>query len=128
MQKKNGITLKFRFGFRKNFGSQRCFLVMLETCKEAIDSSKDFGALLTDLLKDFDCLSHDLLIAKLHAFGLDLVSLNLQQDYLTNRKQKTKVNSVQDTFKSTARLNNRCSFLWYICVLHGLCLEDHPFY
>ena len=84
---------------------------MLETCKEAIDSSKAFGALLTDLLKDFDCLSHDLLIAKLHAFSLDLVSLNLQQDYLTNRKQKTKVNSVQDTFKSTARLNNRCSFL-----------------
>ena len=59
---------------------------MLETCKEAIDSNKAFGALLTDLLKDFDCLSHDLLIVKLHAFGLDLVSLNLQQDYLTNRK------------------------------------------
>ena len=59
---------------------------MLETCKEAINSNKAFGALLTDLLKDFDCLSHDLLIAKLHAFGLDLVSLNLLQDYLTNRK------------------------------------------
>ena len=50
LQKKNGITLKFQCGFRKNFGSQRCFLVMLETCKEAINSNKDFGALLTNLL------------------------------------------------------------------------------
>ena len=47
-----------------------------ETWKEATDNNKGFGALLTDLLKVlltdlFDCLSHDLVIAKLHAYGLD---------------------------------------------------------
>ena len=52
--------------------------MMLETWKEAADNSKAFGALLTDLSKAFDC--HDLLIAKLHAYGLDLASLKILQD------------------------------------------------
>ena len=66
---------------------------MLETWKEAADNNKAFGALSTDLSKAFDCLSHDLLIAKLHAYGLDLTSLKIVQDYLTNKKQRAKVNS-----------------------------------
>ena len=43
--------------------------MMLETWKEAKDNNKVFGALLTDLSKAFDGLSHDLLIAILHAYG-----------------------------------------------------------
>ena len=50
------------------------------------DNSKAFGALLADLSKAFDCLNHDLLIAKLHAYGLDIYSLNIPHDYLNNRK------------------------------------------
>ena len=68
--------------------------MMLETWKEATDINYAFGALLTDLSKAFDCLSHDLLIAKLHAYDLDLALLKILQDkyyYLTNRKQRTKV-------------------------------------
>ena len=43
---------------------------MFEMGKEATDNNKAFGALLTDLSKAFDCLSHALLIAKLHAYGI----------------------------------------------------------
>ena len=46
-----------------------------------------------DLSKAFDCLSHDLLIAKLHVYCLDLASLKIIHEYLTNRKQRTKVDS-----------------------------------
>ena len=74
--------------------------MMLETWKEATDNNKVFGALLTDLTKAFDCLSHDLLIAKLHAaYGLDLASLKVLQDYLTNTKQRTKVDSFYSSWK-----------------------------
>ena len=73
--------------------------MMLETWKEAADNSKTSGALLTDLSKTFDYLSHDLLIAKLHAYGLDLASLKLIQDYLTNRKQRTKVDSFYSSWE-----------------------------
>ena len=73
--------------------------MMLETWKEAADNNKAFGALLTDLSKAFDCLSHDLLTAKLHAYGLDLASLKILRDYLTNRKQRAKVDSFYSSWE-----------------------------
>ena len=45
--------------------------MMLKTWEKAANNNKAFGTLLTDLSKAFDCLSHDLLIAKLRAYGLD---------------------------------------------------------
>ena len=73
---------------------------MLEIWKEATDNNKAFGALLTDLSKAFDCLSHDLLIAKLHAYGIDIDSLNILQDYLSYRKQRTKVDSFYNSWEA----------------------------
>ena len=93
------ISSNFQCGFRKGYGAQHCLLMMLETWKEATDNNKAFGALLTDLSKAFDCLSHDLLIAKLDATGLDLASLKILQDYLTNRKQRTKVDSFYSSWE-----------------------------
>ena len=46
-----------------------------------------------DLSKAYDCLPHDLLIAKLEVYGLDTASLSLIKNSLANRKQRTKVES-----------------------------------
>ena len=44
-------------------------------------------------IEGFDCLDHELLIAKLNAYGFSLTALKLVHNYLSNRKQRTKINS-----------------------------------
>ena len=55
------------------------------------------------LSKAYDYLSHDLLIAKLEAYGLDSSSLNLLLDYFTFRKQRTKVDSAYSKWSKIRR-------------------------
>ena len=81
----------FLCGFRKGMSSQCCLLFLVEKWRKALDNK--CGVLLTDLSKAFDCLRHDLLIAKLHAYGFDPVSLKLIHSYLTERFQRMKVNA-----------------------------------
>ena len=89
---------KYQCGFRKGYSTQYCLLAMLEKWKSAVDKLKSFGALLTDLSKAFDCLSHELLLTKLHAYGFVTTALRLIHSYLSNRKQRTKVNLVKGLY------------------------------
>ena len=77
-------------GFRKGYSTQNCLARMVNRWQKAIDSGKYAGALLTDLSKAFDCINHELLIAKLEAYGFGKKSLSYIYSYLSNRKQRTK--------------------------------------
>ena len=83
---------KQQCGSRKGYSTQQCLLALLEKWKRAVDSGQMFGALLTDLSKAYDCLNHKLQVAKLNAYGFSLPALKLVCVYLSNRKQRTKVN------------------------------------
>ena len=65
--------------------------------KKTVDNGGVFGALLTDLSKAFDCIPHDLIIAILEAYGFHIDALKHIHDYLSNRKQRVKVN---DAYRS----------------------------
>ena len=87
------ISSKFQCGFRKGFSAQHGLSAMLKKWKSAVNNKRNFGALLIDLSKAFDCLPHDILLAKLNAYGFSLPVLRLVQSYLSNKKQRTKINS-----------------------------------
>ena len=87
------LLSKYHCGFRKGYSAQHCLLAMLEKWKNAVDKGKIFEALLKDLSKAFDSLSHDLLIAKLNAYGFSIPALKLVYSYLSSRKQCTKINN-----------------------------------
>ena len=73
-------------GFRKGNSTQHCLIVMVEQWKKALDKKQTAGAILTDLSKAFYCINHDLLIAKLNAYGFDKNALKFIHTYFTGRK------------------------------------------
>ena len=86
------IFQKYQRGFRKGFSAPYFLEVTLEKQKGAVEDKKVFGALLIDLSKTFDCLSRELIIAKINAYGFSLPPLKLIDDYLSNRQQRTMIN------------------------------------
>ena len=90
---------KYQCGFRRGFNAQNCLLAMLEKWKSSVDKGKVFGVVLTDLSKAFDCLSHELIIAKLNAYGFSLSALKLMQSYLSERKQRTEINQAYSSWE-----------------------------
>ena len=95
----DNVLSKYQCGFRKGFNAQQCMVNMIEKWKESVDSGGAFGAFMTDLSKASDCLNHELLIAKLDAYGFDIKSVKLIQQYLSNRKQRVKVGNAYSSWK-----------------------------
>ena len=88
-------------GFREGYGTQHALVRLIETCKKTFDKGGVAGALLMDLSKAFDCLNHELLIAKLSAYGFSRSALRLIHSYLNERKQRVKINGYFSTWKET---------------------------
>ena len=53
-----------------------------------------------DLSKEFDCISHDLIIAKLAAYDVDDTALKLIFSYLKNRKQSVRISNTYSNFEN----------------------------
>ena len=91
------ILSNFQCGFRKGFNTQQCHR---DEKAKTMDKDRHFSALLTDISKAFDCLPHDLLIAKLDAYGFKNDALYLIFNYLNNKKQRVKINSSFSSFQN----------------------------
>ena len=72
---------------------------LIENWKQSLDSKKFVGAVLMDLSKAFDCIPHELLIVKMHAYGFELITLVFFYSYLKNRKQNVKINNTYSVFQ-----------------------------
>ena len=64
-------------GFRKGHSTQHALLNLLKNWQKTLDKSGVIGTVLMDLSKAYDCLPHDLLIAKLAAYGFEDSAISL---------------------------------------------------
>ena len=88
------LLSRYQCGFRQGYGTQNCFLAIIrEKLRKIRDSEGIFAAVLTDLSKPFDCITHNLLIAKLSGYGFDRKSLMFISAYLKCRRQRTRIGS-----------------------------------
>ena len=64
---------------------------MIERMKMSRDKREYSGAVLMDLSKPFDTINHELLVAKMHAYGFSIDALKIVHSYLSDRWHRTKI-------------------------------------
>ena len=93
------VLSKFVSAYRKSYSSNHIPLKLIEDWKKSLDDKNIIGAVLMDLSKAFDCIPHDLLMAKLYAFGLYMDAITFIYSYMKRRKQGVKINDTESLFK-----------------------------
>ena len=86
--------------YRKYYSCQHVLIRLLEEWKKGLDDGNLIGAILMDLSKAFDCISHDLLIAKLNAYGFHRNAVKYVYSYLIGRRQCVKLNGTFSKFQT----------------------------
>ena len=66
---------------------------MLEKWQKALDKGENMSAIFMDPSKAFDTINHDLLLAKLKAYGFSKEALSIMYSYLKNRRQRVQINN-----------------------------------
>ena len=90
----NPYLSKFLSAYRKGYSCESVLLHLIEDWKGVLDKNSVVGTVIMYLSKAFDLIPHDLLLAKLSAYGISTHSLNLLKSYLTNRRQWVRVEDV----------------------------------
>ena len=80
-------------GFRKAHSTQHAWFKLLQSWQKELDEKCMVAIVWMDLSKPYDCIPHDLLIAKFSAYDIYSVGLLLISDYLSCRNQRTKIGS-----------------------------------
>ena len=85
-------------GYRKGYNTQYALMAMIEKWKQILDNNGHAGTVLMDLSKAFDTINHELLIAKLKSYGFDNSALEIIFNYLSDRWQRTRINTSFSTW------------------------------
>ena len=98
----DNIFSKFQCSFRKSYSTQQCLLSLIEKWKSAVDKGKSFGTLLplvwfVEGIWLYTSQIYDSFITN----GFSLNVLRLIHSYLSNRRQRTKVNESYSSWGET---------------------------
>ena len=85
--------------YRESYNTQHVLIRLIEEWRKNLDNNYFIGAVLIDLSNVFDCIPHDLVIAKLAAYGFDKKIICYIYSYLKSRKQCVSVDKINSTFE-----------------------------
>ena len=86
-------------GFRKGYNAQHVLLKLKNKMNKCLDKKECVGLFMIDLSKAFDCIPHELMIAKLHAYGFGKKSLKLVYSYLKGKNQRVRIDTEYSSWK-----------------------------
>ena len=99
MEKMNNLFSPFNSAYRESYNMQHVLIRIIEEWRKDLHNNLFIGTILMYLSKAFDCLPHDLVIAKLAASGFEKNMICYIYSYLKSRKQCVSVNNIKSTFE-----------------------------
>ena len=81
-------------GFRHGHSCTTALIKLTDDWRMALDKKKEVGVIAIDLSKAFDSICHNLILAKLKAYGVQESALQMMRSFLQDRKQRVKCNGV----------------------------------
>jgi hypothetical protein len=106
----NNILVNEQFCFREKSSTEMATHFLLNTVLSSLDKKSFVGGLFYDLQKAFNCVNHDILLAKLEFYGISGIANKLMKSYLNNRYQRTVIKDNK---------SNKLSSEWEL-VKHGV--------
>ncbi len=89
----NDLINPNQFGYRQNLSTEDAIVKLVEDMKNAMNKRKHTAVVFLDLSKAFDTVQHDILLQQLSKLKLSVGAVSLISNYLSNRKQRTRVGS-----------------------------------
>ena len=87
----NSFLSEYMVAYRKKYSTNHVLIRLIRNWKKALDEKFLVGTVLMDLSKAFDCISQDLLIAKLHAHGFSLKAVTFIYSILNKGNKKKRL-------------------------------------
>ena len=87
----SSILSPFHSAYRQGYSCKAVLLRLIEDWRNALDNNCVVGAISMDLSKAFDMILHDLLLAKLAAYGVAPMSLPVLHNSLKDTSQRVRI-------------------------------------
>jgi hypothetical protein len=83
----NKILANKQFGFRSKTSADLASFHLINKILEALNNRLLVGGIFCDLQKAFDCVDHEILLAKMYQYGITGIGLKLITSYLQDRNR-----------------------------------------
>ena len=87
----------------KRHSCETTLVRLVEDWKRSLHNNHTVGVSSTEMSKAFDCLSPDLVLSKLQAYGLCCNSLAILKSYFTSRKNRVRLGDTCGEWKAVKR-------------------------
>jgi len=91
----NNILVNEQFGFREKLPTEMATYTHLNNVLSSLERQNFVGGLFCDLQKVFDCVNHNILLAKIEFFGISGIVNKLMRSYLENRHQRVTMKDIK---------------------------------